>query len=232
MEVMFSVPHLYDPDVATSPAPRGLRADAERNRQRLLDAAAELFAERGLDVSLQEIAAHAGVGVATAYRRFPDRAALVDELFDQRLGQVIAIAQEGLEHDDPWVAFVQVMEGILERMSGNLGLKQLMMGEVRAGERQARLRAQLLPVMSQVIRRAQEAGEVRPDLEPTDMPIFNVMITAGMHLTQPTHPDHWRRMLVIMLDGIRVRRDEPSPLPAPALAVEDLPRVMGTLRPG
>lgn len=228
---MFSVPHLYDAGVATSPASRGLRADAERNRQRLLDAAAELFAERGLEVSLQEIAAHAGVGVATAYRRFPDRADLVDELFDQRLGQVVAVAREGLEHDDPWEAFVFVVEGILERMSGNLGLKQLMMGEVRAGERQARLRSQLLPVMAQVIRRAQEAGELRPDLEPTDMPILNMMVTAGMHVTQPTHPDHWRRMLAIVLDGMRVRRDGPSPLPAPALTVEDLPTVMGTLRP-
>lgn len=230
MEVAFSVPHRYDADVATSPASRGLRADAERNRQRLLDAAAELFAERGLDVPLPDIAAHAGVGVATAYRRFPDREALVDELFDQRLGVVVDIAREGLQADDAWDGFVDTVESILEHMSGNLGLKQLMMGEVRAGERQARLRAQLLPVMAELIDRAQREGRLRPDFAPTDLPILNMMITAGMHLTQPTAPDHWRRMFAIVLDGLRTDRDGPTPLPAPPLDVEELPTVMSRPR--
>lgn len=212
--------------MATTPAPKGLRADAERNRRRLLDAAAELFAERGLDVPLPEIAAHAGVGVATAYRRFPDRAALVDELFDERLDVVVEAARAALEVEDPWEGFVQAVEEILTHMSGNLGLKQLMFGEVRAGERHARMRGQLLPHMARLIERAQDAGELRADLTPTDIPILNLMVTSGMHLTQPAAPDHWRRMLTIVLDGLRTRRDAPSPLPAPALTLDELPTVL------
>ena len=78
---------LYDGTVST-PEPAPLRADAERNRQRLLEAARELFAERGLDVTLDEIARHAGVGTGTAYRRFPNKDALIEALMVERFGEL------------------------------------------------------------------------------------------------------------------------------------------------
>ena len=81
---------------------RPLRADAERNRRLLLDAARELFAERGLGVTLDDIAHRAGLGVGTAYRRFGSRAALIDALFEERLGEIVAVAKESLEVEDPW----------------------------------------------------------------------------------------------------------------------------------
>ena len=74
---------------------RPLRADAERNRRRILAAAAEVFADRGLDVSLDDIAAAAGVGVGTVYRRFPNKDSLIDALFEEKMGRVIALAREG-----------------------------------------------------------------------------------------------------------------------------------------
>ena len=77
-------------------APRPLRADAERNRQRILNAAGELFAAKGLSVGLDEIARHAGVGVATAYRRYPDKEQLIRELFEERLGHLVARAEQAL----------------------------------------------------------------------------------------------------------------------------------------
>lgn len=206
--------------------PPVLRADAERNRQLLLEAAAELFAERGVDVPLTDIAARAGVGVATAYRRFADRDVLIDELFDQRLAPLIDEARAGLDLDDPWEGFVQGMRSVLERMSGNHGLKQLMLGEVRAGDRQARLRAELMPIMRELVERAQAAGELRPDLSVTDIPMLNIMLSAGMTMTQTTEPEHWRRMFAIVLDGLRTRRDGPSELPVAALAPEQLPIVL------
>lgn len=218
--------------MATTPGTRGLRADAERNRQRLIDAAAELFAERGLDVPLPEIAAHAGVGVATAYRRFPEREALVDELFDQRLAKVAAAARAGLDVDDPWQGFVRSLTGILEELSSNMGVKQLMMGEVSSGERHARLRAQLLPVMQELMARAQASGQLRDDVGPTDIPILNLMITSGMQATQPYAPEHWRRMLAIVLDGLRARRDGPSALPGSPLDPDLIPKVMSASAPG
>src|SRR5215207_11651643 len=81
---------------------RPLRADAERNRARILAAAAEVFAERGLDVSLDDIAAHAGVGVGTVYRRFPDKEALIDALCEDKIDRAVALADDALEIQDPW----------------------------------------------------------------------------------------------------------------------------------
>ena len=85
-----------------TPPERPLRKDAERNRQRILEAAGELFAERGLGVTLDDVAHHAGVGVGTVYRRFPDKEVLIDALFEQRIEAIATIASEALEIEDPW----------------------------------------------------------------------------------------------------------------------------------
>src|SRR5207244_10954019 len=79
-----------------------LRKDAERNRQRILEAARELFARQGLGVTLNDIAHHAGVGVGTVYRRFPDRRQLIEALFEQRLEKIRQLLEEALEEPHPW----------------------------------------------------------------------------------------------------------------------------------
>src|SRR3954451_17247530 len=99
-----------------------LRADAERNRRRILDAAEELFSVKGLSVGLDEIARHAGVGVATAYRRFPDKEQLVDALFEEHVEALAGVAAAALEHDDPWQGVVRFMEGAVELQVANRGL--------------------------------------------------------------------------------------------------------------
>src|SRR5499425_2315450 len=85
---------------------RPLRRDAERNRQRILKAASEVFNERGLEVSLDEIARHAGVGVGTVYRRFRTKEELVEALFIDRIEEVAALAEEAAEVPDPWSGLV------------------------------------------------------------------------------------------------------------------------------
>src|SRR5919205_689932 len=91
---------------------RPLRSDAERNRRRILEAAAEVFAERGLDASLDDIAAAAGVGVGTVYRRFPDKDVLIDALFEEKINHACRLAREALEHEDPWEGFVFFMRAM------------------------------------------------------------------------------------------------------------------------
>src|SRR3954451_7908062 len=91
-------------------AGRPLRADAERNRSRILAAAREVFARRGLDAGLDEIARHAGVGTATVYRRFPDKQDLIGALFEDRLDQVIALAYGAIAHPDPLLGFAKLPE--------------------------------------------------------------------------------------------------------------------------
>ena len=97
---------------------RPLRRDAERNRQRILEAARELFAERGLGVTLNDIAHHAGVGVGTVYRRFPDKAQLIDGLFEQRLEE-----------------FVELMNAVLGAPGGRERVAQLRAQLYPLGER-------------------------------------------------------------------------------------------------
>src|SRR5436189_2462609 len=84
---------------ASEPA---LRKDAERNRQRILDAARELFAEQGLGVTLNDVAHHAGVGVGTVYRRFPDKSHLIEELFEKEVGELVSFMEEAVDDPDPW----------------------------------------------------------------------------------------------------------------------------------
>src|SRR3954452_25583966 len=120
---------------------RPLRADAERNRTRLLDAARELFAERGLDVSMDEIAHHAGVGVGTAYRRFGSRDELIGALFEARMEEYVALAEDALREPDAWVALTGFLERSLAMQAADRGLKDLVFSHGRARGRVTRVRA-------------------------------------------------------------------------------------------
>ena len=112
-----------------SPTDQPLRKDAERNRQRILDAARELFAERGLGVTLNDVAHHAGVGVGTVYRRFPDKELLIDTLFQEQLDEWARIYEEGLDDPDrpfravfiraPWVERLGDDVEVLARADGH-----------------------------------------------------------------------------------------------------------------
>src|SRR5689334_20697525 len=117
---------------STAPRPR---KDVVRNRQRILDAAQELFAERGLGVTLHDIADRAGVGVGTIYRHFPDKAELIDLLFEERLERMEELAHQALADPDPWHAVVWFHERSLELQSRDRGLKELLLGIPEAPER-------------------------------------------------------------------------------------------------
>src|SRR6188768_1459630 len=114
---------------------RPLRSDAERNRQRILQAAEEVFAARGLDASMDDIARAAGVGVGTVYRRFPDRDALIDALFETKLHEIEAIALAALRITDPWEAFATFMRGVCAMHARDRGLKEAMLSDHRGADR-------------------------------------------------------------------------------------------------
>src|SRR6187551_3752942 len=103
---------------------RPLRADAERNRRRILVAAAEVFAKRGLDAGLDEIARHAGVGTGTVYRRFPDKALLIDALFESRIDSLLEVARTALARPDAWDGLVHFLEKSIEMQQADRGLKE------------------------------------------------------------------------------------------------------------
>jgi AcrR family transcriptional regulator len=201
---------------------RPLRKDAERNRQRILDAARELFAERGLGASLDDIARHAGVGVGTVYRRFPDKEQLIDALFEDRLGEILQAASESLEIADPWQGLVHFLERALELQAEDRALKELLLSTSAAHARIERGRLQIEPVVAAVLQRAQRAGLVRSDLEVSDLLLIQHGICEVADYTREAAPEVWRRILLIVLDGLRPDRRRPSPMPAPALDDEQI----------
>jgi AcrR family transcriptional regulator len=219
--------------MSTQPGPteKPLRRDAERNRQRIIAAASELFAKRGLEVTMDDIADHAGVGVGTVYRRFPDRELLIDALFEESLARVLELAEEGLEMDDPWEGFVHFLEGALEMQAANHALKGLLFSTAHGRERVAESRARIDPVARQVVARAQASGHLRPDLTDTDMTILSVSLGTTDDFAGHLEPEIWRRYLGIVLDGLRTSREAPSRLDVEPMADEDLDRAMRTWRP-
>ena len=193
--------------------PRPLRKDAERNRQLILAAARELFAERGLDVSMDEIARCARVGVGTVYRRFPDKAVLIDALFEDRLETLVQIAEQSLERDDPWEAVAWFMERYVSVQVEDRGLRELLLSSPPGENRVERARNRIKPVADELLRRAQERGDLRPDVVGTDLALLQFMLAALVDYTGEVDALVWRRFLAIVLDGLAASRDAPSPLP-------------------
>lgn len=208
-----------------------MRRDAAANRERLLAAAGELFAERGLAVTLNDIAHHAGVGVGTAYRRFANKDEVIDALFEQRLQEVAAAARESLQDPDAWRGLVSFLERSLEMQFGDRGLTEIMntpaLGHVRVGE----ARDRIAPLIEALVDRARQEGVVRPDLEQSDLIFLQVALAAIMDRSRAVAPELYRRYLAMFLDGIRPDAAS-TPLPVPALDAGQTHRAMTSRREG
>jgi AcrR family transcriptional regulator len=203
---------------------RPLRRDAERNRQRILDAARELFAERGLGVTLNDVAHHAGVGVGTVYRRFPDKDGLIEELFEQRLREMVALSEQALEDPDPWHALTGFLEQALELQARDRGFKEIMIGAPGGMERLAMMRARIWPIVGVLADGARETGQLRVDFEAQDGPILALMLGTVIDCARDIDPNLWRRYLQIVVQGLRANPDKPEPLeiaPLPPDRVQD-----------
>src|SRR5580693_8322177 len=148
---------------------RPLRRDAERNRQRILAAAAEVFTERGLDATLDEVARAAGVGIGTVYRRFPDKEALITALFRERVDNLVTVAEDACAAPDPWQAVVSYLEYAAAAMAGDTGLRQLMMFGAYDRDQVCYARDRMGPVLTRLVERAQASGDLRPDFAATDV---------------------------------------------------------------
>jgi AcrR family transcriptional regulator len=219
--------------VATSPttSERPLRRDAERNRQRILVAAREAFAEDGLSVTLDEIARRAGVGVGTIYRRFPDKEHLIDALFEDRMNEFAAEAEAAMQAPDPWLALVTFLERATEQHACDRGFKEVALSGSHGLERVARARALMFPLVSRLFERAQADGSLRADLAPTDLPLLQLMLGSLSECTRHVDPDVWRRLLGILTDGLRASRTAPTPLQHDPLTPDQTQATMRSWRP-
>lgn len=203
---------------------RPLRADAERNRQRILAAAREVFARRGLHAGLDEIAKHAGVGTATVYRRYPDKQVLIEALFEDSLDQMLQHVEQAVAHDDPWTAVVELLEKMIGMQIADRGLKDVIFGELGRAEA-FRARGEVMrPLLELVLRRAQQAGVLRSDVTMTDIIGLQLMLNQVATFFAEVDPDLWRRHLDLAMDALRPARQAPSPLRSPPLSDEAFER--------
>ena len=218
-------------DITSATTDKPLRRDAERNRQRILDAARELFAERGLGVTLNDIAHHAGVGVGTVYRRFPDKAQLIDELFEQRIDDVVALAHEAASDPDPWNGLVGFLRGTAERQAADRGIKEILTSSPDGSERVYRMRDRLMPIGAELVRRAQEAGTLRADIAVTDMPMIQLMLSSLMDASHDVEPDLWRRYLALLLRGMAPAEAPTEPLSPGPVSPDQIDPIMASATP-
>ena len=195
------------PGMVSPASDRPLRRDAERNRLRILEAAREVFAERGFDASLDQVAAHAGVGVGTVYRRFPDKDALIDALFEERIGDVAAAGQRALGASDPWEGIVDFVRYASAVQARDRGLRQALLS--RGADKTERAREKIIPIMAELVTRAQQAGSLRADLDPLDLPLVDLMVSTVADRTREVSPEIWQRALTIIIDGLATSRENP-----------------------
>ncbi len=195
---------------------RPLRRDAERNRQRILAAAADVFTEHGLDATLDEVARAAGVGIGTVYRRFPDKETLVTELFRDRIDSLVTVAQDACTAADPWHGLVSYIEFAAAALASDSGLRELMMFGTYDRAKVCYAREQMQPVITRLVERAQASGDLRPDFRATDVKMIAFMLASVADYSSPVTPGVWRRYLGLLLDGLRLARDTHTELPADA----------------
>jgi AcrR family transcriptional regulator len=211
---------------------RPLRKDAARNRERLLHAARELFAERGLNVTLNDIAHHAGVGVGTAYRRFANKDEVIEALFDESLEEVAAMAHQALAEPDAWRGLVYYLERSLDTLLHNRALTQIMNSPALDEGRVAEARDRIAPLLERLIEGAKAEGAVRPDLEQSDLVFIQEGLAAVMDRTRGIRPQLYRRYLAMFLDGIRADREALTELPEAALSAGQTHAAMTLERQG
>ena len=210
------------------PAPRPLRRDAQRNRDAIVAAARQLFCDHGLETPLEQIARQAGVGIATLYRRFPNRAALLDAVLTDNLHAHIDAAEQALTAGDPWEGFAAYLEASCRLQAADRGLNDVMgMRFPRATATEA-AKARLFEVVGQLVDRAQQSGQLRADLTLEDLAFLNWANARILPAVRAAGaPDAWRRHLGVWLDGLRAERAHP--LAQPPLSVRQVHRAMVTL---
>ncbi|ROP61235.1 TetR/AcrR family transcriptional regulator [Curtobacterium sp. ZW137] len=203
---------------------RKLRIDAQENRDRILTAARELFAERGLDVGMREVARRAEVGPATLYRRFPTRQALIDEAFAVQLRTCRQIVEDGAADADPWNGFVAILQRLTVLNAENRGFIDAFMAVERQNAVIAAHRRSLLSEITRIARRAQTQGRLRQDFVIDD---FVLVLLAGRAVATADAADRValaQRFATLTIDAFRASPQQPCPRAALG------PRGAGTVR--
>ncbi|MDL9936629.1 TetR/AcrR family transcriptional regulator [Gordonia sp. ABSL1-1] len=202
---------------------RGLRSDAARNIERITAAAMAAFAECGIEVAISDVAERAGVGVGTVYRHFGDKDGLIKALFDAKVVEVTEMIETALDRDTPEDAFMNVCMAAAELFAENRGLRQLLLdGSAPTTEYSLAAIDRLIPAVDAIVANAQAVGWLRESFSSSDFPMMMLALGAVRDVGgRGAHPEIWRRILLLMIDGVRPDSREPSDLPVPPPLTSD-----------
>ena len=204
---------MTSPPAPRTPGSAGLRVDAERNRQRIVTAACEVFAEHGLDVPMEDIAKHAGVGVGTLYRRYPSRADLIAAAFETKMTAYAQAAREALANPDPWLGFCGYVEQVCAMQADDRGFTTVLTMTFPTAKQFEADRARAFADFTTLIASAKDAGKLRADFVTEDMPMF-LMANAGvLAATADAAPDTWRRLVGYLIQASAAPAAQPLPDP-------------------
>ncbi|MFC4913641.1 TetR/AcrR family transcriptional regulator [Actinomadura gamaensis] len=193
---------------------RPLRADAKRNRDKLVAAAARVFARRGLTAPLEDVARQAGVSIGTLYNHFPARDDLIDTVFADRLTSLDRVAEEALADPDPWNGFVVFVEGLLALQAEDRGLNEALASRFPTAMGREEACGRGIRNLGLVIERARDAGALRPDFEVTDVALLVLGMSRVIADSMDVAPGAWRRCLGFFLDGLRPEASRSIGVPA------------------
>ncbi|MCV7228197.1 TetR/AcrR family transcriptional regulator [Mycolicibacterium komossense] len=190
----------------TDRLPHMLRSDAQDNRDRVVKVARQLFSERGIEITMREVARRAGVGPATLYRRFPTKQTLVDAAFADEMRSCQGIVDDGCADPDPWRGFCSVIERISALNSRNQGFVDAFMSASPQIDTLAAHRASLLRMLAQLAERAKVAGELRHDFVIDDL-VLVLLAGRGLSSTPPSDREAAaRRFAALAIDAFRQSR--------------------------
>lgn len=215
---------------AGDPEAAGLRKDAERNRRKIIEAARELCATRGLEATLNEVAHHANLGVGTVYRRFPTKDALFEAIFENGIEQLVALADTALEAEDSWEGFAWLVWQLCEVTATDRGLREVAFSKAYCGRRVDVGRTRLHPRIAKLVDRAKRDGYIRPEVSATDMPLLGLMAGTVSEYAGDVSADLWRRYVAILLQGMRCQPGQER-LPVNALSQDGLESAMNCWAP-
>jgi AcrR family transcriptional regulator len=211
---------LADDDVRCRP----LRKDAARNRELLIEAAREVFARRGTEASLDDVARRAGLGVGTAYRHFANKYELLRALLTQTIDEIVTRAEYAATIEDPWEALVTFLEDAIAAQAMDRGLREVLMG-VHDPENLEQVHDRISVPLNDIVRRARRARVIRRDVEPSDIGIIMGMLCTVADIGGEEHPELWRRYLALCLEGIKPETAKP---PVKALDEAQVRRAIST----
>ena len=181
-----------------------LRADARRNREKVLAAARAVFAEQGVDAQMDDVARRADVGVGTVYRHFPTKEALLNALSDEVFAVVAVYVRTLLTLDDPWEAFTRALWFGAEKTAGDRAFTEILAAARKFPPRTCPGKEDLLVTTGELMERCKAAGVMREDAMVEDVGLLMCGVGSASQMEHPVR-DAWRRHLAIVLDGLRAQ---------------------------